>query len=297
MLTPNRPYQHPQDFERLARFLSSIRTDVQHTHCLHPGDLTWHIFHMLSDYPPADIVQIWEDAHGDILGFVLLFPAYGGFELQLRSQERGTGLENDMLDWAEQHLQSSVRRSTLVNNRDTARLTLLKERGYRSNGEWLYLERSLNDALPQAPIRSSFAVRSVLGEQEADLRASVLAAAFEAPPQPERYRQFMRAPGYVPELDIVAVAPDKRFAAFAMCWVDQNTQVGQFEPVGTAPEFRRQGAGRATLTEGLRRMHQYGAERAIVIVEAAEEAACALYTSVGFEQQWSLSWYTKAVGL
>jgi ribosomal protein S18 acetylase RimI-like enzyme len=143
---------------------------------------------------------------------------------------------------------------------------------------------------------SELVVRPVLGGQEASMRASVLAAAFEAPPQPERYRHFMQAPGYVPELDIVAVAPDKRLAAFAMCWVDQNTQVGQFEPVGTAPEFRRQGAGRATLTEGLRRMQQHGAERVIVIVEAAEEAACALYTSVGFERRWSLSWYTKAVG-
>lgn len=103
----------------------------------------------------------------------------------------------------------------------------------------------------------------------------------------------MQAPGYERELDLVAVAADNRFAAFAMCWVDQNTRVGEFEPVGVAPEFRRQGAGRATLMEGLRRMRQHGAERVIVIVEAAEEAACALYTSVGFARRWSLSWYTK----
>jgi len=103
----------------------------------------------------------------------------------------------------------------------------------------------------------------------------------------------MQAPGYVRDLDIVAVAPDQRFAAFAMCWVDQGNRVGQFEPVGTAPEFRRQGLGQAVLVEGLRRMYQHGAERVIVIVEAAEEAACALYASVGLREQWSLSWYTK----
>jgi len=40
-------------------------------------------------------------------------------------------------------------------------------------------------------------------------------------------------------------------------------------------------------------MHAHGAERVIVIVEAAEEAARALYASVGFREQWGLSWYTK----
>lgn len=96
-------------------------------------------------------------------------------------------------------------------------------------------------------------------------------------------------PSYVRDLDIVAVAPDGKFAAFAMCWVDQINRVGQFEPVGTAPEFRKQGLAQAVLTEGLRRMQAHGAERVIVIAEAAEEAACALYTSMGFQEQWRLS--------
>ena len=39
---------------------------------------------------------------------------------------------------------------------------------------------------------------------------------------------------------------------------------------------------------------QIKAERVIVIAEAAEEAACALYRSLGFQTRWTLSWYTKA---
>src|SRR5215216_5261829 len=80
MPVTSRPYQHPHDCECLTRFLSHARTHVQHSHYLHPGDLTWQIFHMLSDYPAYALVQIWEDARGDILRFVLLFPPYGGFE-------------------------------------------------------------------------------------------------------------------------------------------------------------------------------------------------------------------------
>jgi ribosomal protein S18 acetylase RimI-like enzyme len=286
-------YRHPQDFARLVRFLSQVRTDVQHTHSLHVGDLTWQMFHMLSDYPPADLVRIWEDTHGDMRGFVLLFPPFGGFEAQLRPQDRGTALEAELLGWAEQHLPATPRHSTLVNNHDTTRLTLLTDLGYVPQGEWLYVEQRLTNVLPHPRVPPGFSIRSVYGDREAQARAVVVAAAFDAPPHPERYQRLIQASGYVRDLDIVAVVPDQRFAAFAMCWVDQANRVGQFEPVGTAPDFRRRGVTRAVLSEGLRRMQAHGAERVIVIVEAAEKVARALYASVGFREQWGLTWYTK----
>src|SRR4029453_9315865 len=93
-------YRHPQDFARLVRFLSQVRTDIPHTHYLHVGDLTWQMFHILSDSPPAYLGQTCEDRHGDMFGFVLLFPPFGGFEAQVRPQERGTTLEVELLGWA-----------------------------------------------------------------------------------------------------------------------------------------------------------------------------------------------------
>ena len=56
----NRSYQHPHDFARLAHFLSLLRPDALHTYVLHPGDLTWQMFHMLAEYPPASLVQLWD---------------------------------------------------------------------------------------------------------------------------------------------------------------------------------------------------------------------------------------------
>jgi mycothiol synthase len=295
MMFTNHPYRHPIDFDRLNTFLSQIRIDIPHSHYLHRGDLTWQLFHMLADYPPTNLIQIWEDAQEHILGFVLLYPPYGFFDLQLHPQQRGTSLEAVMLAWAEEYLPAS--RSTLVNNHDTTRRSLLAEHGYVPQGEWQYLERLLLDPLPMPHLPPGFSVRSLASADEAVARAVVLGAAFGAPPQPERYRQFMHAPGYVHDLDIVAVAPDQSLAAFALCWVDPGNKVGQFEPVGTAPEFRQQGLGQAVLYEGLRRMRQHGAERVIVIVESAEEAACRLYASVGFEHQWNLRLYAKPVSI
>ena len=293
MTLTTRPYQHPQDFAKLAAFLSHTRAAIHHTHHLHPGDLTWQLFFMLASDHPADLIQIWEDGSGELLGFVLLYPAFGFFDLQLDPGRRGGSLEAQMLQWAEQHLGAAGERHTLVNNQDTVRLALLSQHGYRPNGEWCYVERLLDDALPYPELPHGFTLRSVAGDHEAAARAMALGAAFGAAPQPERYRQFMHAPGYVRDLDIVAVAPDGRFAAFAMCWVDPLTKVGQFEPVGTAPDFRRRGLAQAVLHEGLRRMQQRGAERAIVIVEAAEEAARQLYAAVGFEDQWNLTLYSS----
>lgn len=155
------------------------------------------------------------------------------------------------------------------------------------------MERPLAGPLPEPGGPAGLVIRPLAGDDEAAARAEALAAAFGAPPQPERYRQLMRAPGYTRDLDIVAVAPDGRLAAFAMCWVDTGNKTGQFEPVGTAPAFRGRGAARAVLHEGLRRMRQRGAERAIVIVDAEEQAACRLYESAGFEQRWGLTLYAR----
>ena len=128
---------------------------------------------------------------------------------------------------------------------------------------------------------------------EAAARAAVLAATFGTTVQTEQYHHLMQAPGYDIELDLVVVAPDARFGAFAMCWIDPVNKIGQFEPVGTAPQFRQIGLGRAVLLEGMRQMKARGVETVVVIVEEAEQAARAFYESVGFKPRWKLFLYSK----
>jgi mycothiol synthase len=288
------PYRHPQDLERLAAFLSFARQDVGNSHYLHVGDLTWQLFHMLADAaPPGDIIQLWETGGGEILGFVLLYPPSGFFDLQLHPDHRGSPLEAEMLAWAEARLASGGPSATLVAARDIVRAGLLRSRGYQPSGTWHYLEASLQEPVPSPALPSGWVVRSVAGTEEAAQRAAVLAAAFGAPTRPERYHGLMQAEGYEIELDVVAVAESGQFAAFALGWIDPVARVGQFEPVGTHPAFRKQGLARAVLVEGMQRMERRGAERVVVIVEEAEEAACQLYASIGLRRQWDLTLYTK----
>jgi ribosomal protein S18 acetylase RimI-like enzyme len=295
MNVTSRPYAGEADFARLQAFLAHARMAVSETHYLHIGDLTWQLFHMLADFDPSQLVRIWEHEQRELVGFVLLHPRFGGFDLQLDPAWRDQLLELEMLNWAEAQLQQRWPRdhrdmSTLVNQGDILLQGLLTSRGFAPNGDWLYMQRSLAGPLPVVEPPPGWSVRNVQSFDEAAARATVIGLAFEAPPFVDWYRKLMRSPGYDMDLDLVAVAPDGHFGAFAQVWVDPANKVGQFEPVGTAPDARRLGLARTLLSEGLRRMQSRGMETAIVIVEAAEQAACRLYTSVGFETAWHLDW-------
>ncbi len=298
MMFTSRPYAGPHDLGTLSNFLMQVRSVIHRAHHLHVGDLVWQLFHMQAAFDRSEIVHLWEDADGGLIGFVLLYPAFGFFDLEVHTQHRGSLLERAMLTWAETQLRAQQPAVdgglyTLVHAQDMSRSELLEQHGYTKGEPWLYLQRSLDQPIPIPQLPPAFGVRHVQDGSEASARATVLAAAFGAAVQAERYVQFMQAPGYNSELDIVAVAPDRRFAAFAMCWVDPVNKVGQFEPVGTAPEFRRMGLGRAVLLEGMRQMQRRGAESVMVIVEEAEQAARALYASVGLKACGQLFLYDK----
>jgi ribosomal protein S18 acetylase RimI-like enzyme len=94
-------------------------------------------------------------------------------------------------------------------------------------------------------------------------------------------------------LDLVAIATSGEVAAFTTIWYDDVTRCGYFEPVGTKPEHHRRGLARALLSEGMRRLKEMGATRAIVGGEAPR--ANALYQSVfgpihDISQPWEKRW-------
>jgi ribosomal protein S18 acetylase RimI-like enzyme len=90
------------------------------------------------------------------------------------------------------------------------------------------------------------------------------------------------APGYEPDLDNIAVRADGIVGAGALVWLDHANRIGEFEPVGTRPQFQRMGLGRAILLRGLAKMRERGMRTAIVGTNATNAAAIATYESVGF---------------
>jgi ribosomal protein S18 acetylase RimI-like enzyme len=118
-------------------------------------------------------------------------------------------------------------------------------------------------------------------------------AAFES--YLKRFENFMGSPVYDNNLDIVAVAPDGQIGALCIIWLDSVNRVGLFEPVGTHPDFQRQGLGRAVVMEGMRRMKDRGMDQAIVSTNEDNTTAINFYESLGFRIASRLGTYEKDV--
>jgi ribosomal protein S18 acetylase RimI-like enzyme len=172
---------------------------------------------------------------------------------------------------------------------DLPRLALLARHGYSLDDDYRYMLFSLPLRGPAAPSLSpaylpeGFAIRALAGVQEVDAYVAVHRRAFASTSMTAAWRaRTLRMPGYMPELDLVATAPDGRLAGFCVGWLAPERQVAQIEPIGVDPEFQGLGLGRALLLEMLCRFAAYGAEQAIVETESSRLSARGFYEVVGF---------------
>jgi ribosomal protein S18 acetylase RimI-like enzyme len=110
------------------------------------------------------------------------------------------------------------------------------------------------------------------------------------------YRTFAtRSPSFRHELNLVAIAPDRSFAAHAGFTLDEANRHAIIEPVCTHPDHRQLGLGSALIGEGLRRLRDLGA--ATCDVETGDMIpANALYRSIGFTEEYRGHQWRKDVG-
>jgi GNAT superfamily N-acetyltransferase len=142
------------------------------------------------------------------------------------------------------------------------------------------------DVVPPAPrLPPGYRIRSLEGPGELDARVELHRAAF-APSRltRETYRLALDMGAYALERDLVVEAPDGSLAAFTLVWWDPVGRVGEFEPVGTHPDHRGRGLGRAVNLAGLHLLRSLEALDAVVFSDAANPASEALYASAGFRR-------------
>ncbi|HET7028119.1 MAG TPA: GNAT family N-acetyltransferase [Candidatus Limnocylindrales bacterium] len=139
-------------------------------------------------------------------------------------------------------------------------------------------------AAPPAP--AGYRVRRVSLPDEIRARVDVHRAAF-APSRlsVEKYERLRALPHYRLAHDWVVEARDGTFVAFVVAWWDPEARVGELEPVGTHPDHRRRGLGRALLAHAIANLEARGARLVQVHADAANAAAEALYPSVGFRRR------------
>jgi len=135
----------------------------------------------------------------------------------------------------------------------------------------------------------------VAGASEVQAYVELHRAVFESTNMTHAWRaRTLGCLGYLHDLDLVAVAPDGRLAAFCIGWLSSVSGTsGQIEPFGVGREFREAGLGRAILLENVRRLANLGACRALVETDTYRSPALDLYESAGFKPIRDVHIYRK----
>ena len=258
--------------------------------CWYVGDLAWSIYFLAAiGGDLGAVVRLWKAESGRLLGYAWFDPRESYVLMQAWPGADKWEVERQMLEWADGRraqqpataMRPALTASAFANDPDQMRF--LEALGFQPRPAYVHFTRPLL-GLPPPEVPEGIVVRPVAGEHEAAERAEAHREAFHPSRVTDaQYLRLMRMPEYCRELDVVAAEPGGRVAAFGMCWLDPVNKVGEFEPVGTRPAFRRRGLGRAVLFEGLRRMQARGMETAFVCTQHDNAASQALYRAVGFE--------------
>ncbi len=301
-----RKYYSEDDFWRIRDFLWEVfLLNDRHMLCwpVFRWDYwRWHGILNLRDGSLERDVYLWETEKGQIAA-VLNPEEPGQVYLQIHPSYKSSDLEEQMIDYAEEHLRAPSRRGDHAvwlwcAAGDNQVQAILAKRGFTPihNATEHAWRRSLEMPIPQKSIRQGYKIRPLGDVTELPSRCWASWKAFHPKEPDEKYNQdcswyqnIQAAPLYRHDLDLVAITSSGEVAAFATIWYEDSTQTGYFEPVGTVPEYQRQGLGSALLCEGMRRLKGIGAT--LVLVVGGTIHANALYQSVvGPDFDLSVPW-------
>jgi len=299
-----RPYR-AVDLDRLLRFVGECNRTPGGDWPAHPGDIVHFMSNSLRGRDLERHIFLYEEPDGTLCALVML---YGGdpygYELlvapDLRGAESGD-FEAEAMAWADAQATAGAKAAGCkgvaqeISKGDTIRERLVQRLGYAPTDEpgMLYTTRSLATPIPDKPLPDGFSMRPVAGRQEAGLVAAVHNGSFTPKWDAEQYLAVMRTPGFQINHELVVVAPDGRFAAYVIIWLDPISRSGYFEPVGCHRDFQRRGLTSALMYEGMRRMRAAGMETAIVRYHVDNVSGVPLYRSVGFQTRFETTDYRK----
>jgi ribosomal protein S18 acetylase RimI-like enzyme len=258
----------------------------------HVGDLAWWLHRGAEEDWNR---RLWLDGDRCVAWAWLWPPA--ALDYDVHPEHRGGSVEQEVLEWFESEAGGTDVLTTFVLEGDADRLAVLTERGYSASEPlswYAYHVQELDRELPDPVVPDGFTLRTVRPAADFHKRVALHRAVW-APSRltEEGYRKVTSAWPYRADLDCVVEAPDGSFAAYVLCWFDEENGVGEFEPVGTHPDYRRRGLGAGVCRYALRRLQEEGARSAIVYGGGRDEdqRSRALYESIGFRR------HTRAIEL
>jgi len=264
---------------------------------IHVVDLPYRFCSWAFDTP--DNIRLWDNAQGRLLAWAVMQTPFWMIDYAYDPSIEGS-LHPLILEWADNRAREILNTSNghptwfvSVFNSQAERLHDLEVTGFTSqenvgDDSWskVFMECSAlipaSDTLPAA----GFTIHPLAGEGEVEAYVELHQTIFGTRNMTKEWRlRTLRCPEYLPDLDLVTVAPDGRLAAMCVGWLTRNAKgetMGQIEPLGVHPDFRNLGLGRVILLEGLRRLRFHAAEKIFVETDKYRNAALALYKSCGF---------------
>lgn len=267
---------------------------------LHVVDLPYRLSSWALDQPAN--VGLWADDQGDLLAWAVMQTPFWTIDMVCHTAA-APGLHRRTLAWADARARKLLGTPygqpcwfVMVSADQAGHIQDLEEAGFAYQAEvqvdpWsrVLLARPGGESLPDCALPAGFTLRPLAGEAEVEAYVALHRAAFGSENMTAAWRaRTLRRPEYVPDLDLVAVAPDGRLVAFCVGWLDASAgqaPVGQIEPLGVLEVFRGLGLGHAILSETLRRLEQQGARTVYVETDRDRDAALAVYQAVGFQAE------------
>lgn len=248
----------------------------------------------------AENVGIWVDEDNRLVGWAVIQTPFWTIDYAYHPKV-GANLHKQILHWVDARAKAIVdtpsgRPIWFINvfTGQEERIRDLEGAGFASQADvgensWtkVLMRRESQKSMTKIVLPEGFVIRPLAGDDEVEAYVDLHQEVFESKNMTKEWRQrTLRHPAYIPALDLVAVAPNGRLAAFCICWLNRNSITetsGQIEPLGVRKEFRKLGLGRSILTEGLHRLQQHGAKLMYVETDNYRDEAFLLYESVGYQ--------------
>lgn len=271
--------------------------------------LVWDLqgFFNSSNVDKACDLRLWKDSTGKLIGFgQLLISEHkdeisGYLYFDVHPTKRGDTLETEILQWSQQRMREIGKDRTLpiklhTHSRDDKilRRVLLKRQCFTTERSFLTMACSLSQDFSSSSLPSGFKLKQVSGEQDIEAWVELFNESFidhwnHQDLTITTARDWFKNPSYLPELNLMAVAPDGTFAAFCVGYInwEENARIGRKEGwiklLGTRQNFRKLGLGKAMLIAVLKQLKAMGIEQVKLGVDAQNlTSAIRLYESVGF---------------
>lgn len=273
---------------------------------LHVADLPWRL--ASPAVRRAEWSQLWEGPSGELVAWAVLQFPWHCLDYVVHPDARSADLQSAVLTWACARLEDEAANRdgrlpfyVSAHEGDTARIAAIEKAGFARVGwGYVHLFQNLDQSIPEPEPPPGFVVRSLAGEREVDAYVATHRAAFGSTNMTADWRRAtLRDLNYVPELDLVAIAPDGTLAGFCVCWITPSIagrRVAQIEPLGILPTHQRMGLGRALLLEGLRRAKEHGAGRMEVNAESYNAASRGAYEAVEFRPAYEAPFFLRTFG-